>query len=1340
MIARRKALMVLLMFGVMSSYGQLLINEIQVTNLSTLEDEDGDYEDWFEIYNAGSAAINLNEYYVSDRPEATSNWQLPNTLLGTGQRLLVFASGKNRYAQGATIDHLESPVFPWNTWSYLVPSSEPSSAWRNPGFNNAGWSTGTGGIGYGDGDDGTDLGGNVLSVFSRTTFNLTNPDEVGFMLLNVDYDDAFVCYLNGVEIARANIGTAGVVPAFNQQADGGHEAVGYGGGTPDNYIIDFGLFSEALVVGENVIALQVHNTDPGSSDLTGNVYLVLGMTGETVQTQLSPEWINYNFPMNHADFGLSAGETLYIKNGNNEILDSKMIESMQSDNSARRSTDGAANWCFTNTPTPGTANAGPCYLGYEPQPEFSIGSGVYPVPVYLTITHPNPGAIIYITYDGSTPDQNDEIYTGPFAVAGSAVISARAYSFNRLPSPVKKNTYLINEMDIDLPVVSVSTDPSNLWDPVTGIHVFGPPDYDQNVPYFGANFWEDWEREAYVEYFDTAHVKRMEGPVGIKIHGGWSRSNEQKSLRIQAKGKFGMESMDYPLLEDKPFIESFKGFNLRNGGNAYWDYRFHEALIERTSRNTNVDYMSYTPAIVFLNGEYWGFMEIRENLDQHYIADNHDISANDATVVSANYMGFNVINGSPESFYDLHEMATTTNPDDENYFENIAQMLDIENYADYIIAQTYWANGDWSNGWQNNTKLWHDDRPGGKWRFMLMDMDFGMGLAGASPNDDYINSAGGDPFLTDQLWDAIKQNPEFRTYFINRYADLINTEYQIENVTSKAYEMRDEVAPVFQRHAQRWGTDGNALNGTLEGRLDWAEQRVQGARNVVENHFNLPYQVDITLNVLPAGAGRIHISTIEPNDDEYPWTGVYFNGNPVKISVVENPGYTFSHWLANDYFNVNNPTREHIINFDEDLTFTAVFTGSAVPNAIAVTEMMFDPDSQNGSGDWLEIKNNADVAVDVSHWYIKDANYFNVYEFPENTFLEANSIYVIASDVEAFQNAYPEVSNVLGPLNFSLGNDADQVSLYKRNGDVYLSYSYSVNDGPDLECSSGLGHSREHSGLTADYSPENWLPGCENGSPGEDFSPCNYPVLLTEINYNSIETNNPGDWIELHNSTGNTINIGGWRIRDENDNTYTIPAGTELAAAEYLVVARDVSAFAAVYPVTENYIGPSNLALSNTGDAIKIYDNNNTLMLSMRYKANTPWPFLANGMGHTLEYEAIASQPCYRINWFAGCPLGSPARSYDPTCAALVAVEEVIENSFVNIYPNPAGEFINISNNGGEIKSIRIFDSQSRLIDEIVDLKKELVRMDVSRFSPGVYLMELHIESGVRSVVRLVVE
>jgi hypothetical protein len=1336
-----RALVFAILFMIAPSvlFGQLLINEIQVTNLSTLQDEDGEYEDWFELYNAGSASINLSDYFVSDKLESDGDWQLPNSVLYPDQRAFVFASGKDRSGMNTLIDHMESPVYPWSWWTYLTPGSQPSASWNDIGFNDSSWGLGPGGFGFGDGDDGTDLGGGILSVYSRTTFNLNDASDVGFMALNVDYDDAFVCYLNGVEIARANIGTGGVEPTFNTPADQGHEATAYQGILPEYFIIDYSLFNSLLVSGENVIALQVHNADIGSSDLTGSVYVLLGMLSDELQTEIAPDWIDYNAPFNHADFGLSAGETLYIKNSAGEVLDSKLIDSMQSDQSLRRTEDGGLAWCFTTEPTPGTENEGECLTTYEPFPTFSVESGVYPVPVYITIGSANPNAEIYITFDGSAPDQNDLLYTGGIAISGSAVVSARAYSNTALPSPVEKNTYMIGETEIDLPIVSVSTEPANLWDPVTGIHVFGPEDYDQNVPYFGANFWEDWEREAYVEYFDGDHVKQMEGPVGIKIHGGWSRSNVQKSFRIQAKGKYGMESMDYPLIEDKPFISSFKGFNLRNGGNSYWEHRFHEALIERTCRNTHADYMAYTPSIVFLNGEYWGYMEIRENLDQHYVSDNHDIGSSDATVVSANYLGFNVINGDPQSFFNLHEYATTTNVNDPSYFQQIGTMLDIENYTDYIIAETYWANGDWSNGWQNNTKLWHDDRPGGKWRFMLMDMDFGMGLAGASPYDDYINTAGDEGYLTDQLFGAVIQNEEFRTYFINRYADLINTEYQIDKVTEMAYEMRDEVVPVFQRHAQRWGTYADAMNGSLEPRLDWAEQRVQGARDVVQNHFGLVEQVDITLDVLPAGAGRIQISTIELDEAEYPWTGVYYQGNPVRITVYENPGYTFSHWAPNYIFSSNNTTRTHTLNFTESMTFTAVFAGAAVANPISITEMMFDPDSQSSSGDWIEIHNNTNVAVNLSNWKIRDSNHFNVFEFADNTFIGANEYMIMATDDDAFEQAYPSVTNVVGPMLFSLGNMTDQVSLIKPNGEIVISYTYSDQDGYDLLCSAGCGHSRGHLPTVIDYSASQWYLECENGSPGEAFVPCEYPVMLSEINYNSSSADDSGDWIELHNSTDVDMDISGWSIRDDNDNVFVVPAGTTLEAGEYLVVVRSVIDFESVYPITDNYIGPSNLAFGNNGDMVKIYNSENELQVSTLYKAVAPWSYLANGLGYTLEYIEASNAPCKYSSWFAGCELGSPARSYDPNCGPLVTVNETSGTLSALVYPNPTQGILNIDNSAYTLSSATIYDMQGKIVVSHQFNIDTQWQYDTSELANGIYTVQFRGESGDVGGVRLVV-
>jgi hypothetical protein len=1325
------------LLGSITLHAQVVINEIQISNLSTFEDEDGDFEDWFELYNSGNQTISMEGYFVSDRIDEPGKWALPTIQLGAGQHKLIFASGKNRQGVPAVIDHFEVPVYPNNIWRYIVPASEPNANWKNLNFDDSSWNSGPGGIGFGDGDDGTQITPPVTSVFCRTTFSLTNPADVPFMVLNADYDDAFVCYLNGVEIARANIGTAGVPPAFNAFANGEHEATGYQGQPTEEFFIPFQVFQNLLQQGENVLAVQVHNANAFSSDLTGNFRLVLGMISPEIQTVLAPGSIQFILPETHTSFGLSSGETLFLVNELGEVVDYKEIGRMQTDHVLRRSADGSAEWCVSTTASPGEENIGPCFNGYAEQPAFSIQSGHYPASVYLALSTSSPSDEIRVTFDGSIPNETSMLYTAPFAVGGTAVVSARTYNADALPSHVKKNTYLINETDIDIPVVSISTDPDNLWNPETGIHVLGPGGQNQGYPFFGANFWMDWEREAYIEYFDAGHQKQMEGPVGIKIHGGWSRGQAQKSFRIQAKGKYGMETMDYAMIPDKPFINSYKGINLRNGGNDYDNYRFHDALMQRAMKSTEADYMGYNPAVVFLNGEYWGFMEIRENLDQHFVEDNRNIPSNEVTVISHNYMGFNVISGNSESFFELHQFATQTPVNDPDFFDGLSTRLDVENIVDYVIGETYWGNGDWGMGW-NNTKFFHDDRPGGKWRYMLMDLDFGMGYA-SGVNDNYLPGAANPNTYGGQIFGASIQNTHFRNYFINRYADLINTIYQSAKINELAYAMRDEILPIYQRHRERWNTNADGPVGVLNSRLDWAQQRVQGARNVVQNHFGLPGQVNITLNVLPAGAGRIHISTIEPSEEEYPWTGVYFNGVPVKITAIENPGYTFNNWQANSLLPGGSLEQELEMMFTSNLAFTAVFEGAAVAEPLAITELMYNADSQNSSGDWLEIRNNMDVPLNLSGWTLKDNNYFNVYTFPLNTVLEPNTYYVLASDVTAFQAAYPAVTNVMGPLNFAFGNSADEVNLYRSSGVPYINFAYSQNDNVNLRCSDGCGHSRGHLGENLNYSAEQWYLECEGGSPAEAFEPCTYDVIISEVNYDSNPVGNPGDWFELKNTSNQTIDLSNWTFRDRNDNAYTIPSGTSLDAGNYLVLSTISNNFSAVFPTVQNVIGPTGVSLSNQSDAIKLYDAENKLQLSMRYFNVAPWPLEAAGTGKTLEFIEGAGHPCSAASWFAGCDGGSPGAPFYENCDQFVSVEENQAASSISVYPNPSNGLLNILHQTGSIQSVRVFDSRGLLVMQNSNQIGSLVRMDVTELSSGMYLLNVTDLQGNTSLQRIVI-
>ncbi len=195
---------------------------------------------------------------------------------------------------GQSVNHWETVVYDSMKWRYWPGTSAPGVNWQTPAFNDQLWPEGRGGIGYGDNDDRTVISP-VISVFLRRKFTITNRDKIKDALLHIDYDDGFIAYLNGVEVGRAFM-PAGTV-AFNQGSAGLHEAQLYAGQAPDGILIRKEQLDGLLVAGENTLAIQVHNDNISSSDLTARVFFSVGITDNTTQTYLpTPSW--FTGPLN----------------------------------------------------------------------------------------------------------------------------------------------------------------------------------------------------------------------------------------------------------------------------------------------------------------------------------------------------------------------------------------------------------------------------------------------------------------------------------------------------------------------------------------------------------------------------------------------------------------------------------------------------------------------------------------------------------------------------------------------------------------------------------------------------------------------------------------------------------------------------------------------------------------------------------------------------------------------------------------------------------------------------------------------------------------------------------
>ena len=194
-----------------------------------------------------------------------------------------------------TIDHWESIIKTGDPVKYLVPDSELPSDWNTLGFNDSGWTDGISGIGYGDGDDLTEIEP-CLSVYIRYEFSIADVSVIDALLLDMDFDDAFVAYLNGAEIARANIGASFSATTFDQPADGYSEAFLYNGQLPMQFAVNKDVL-ETLVPGENVLSIEVHNENVGSSDLSSNTFLHARIVNSGTYFNPLPEWFSYIEPL-----------------------------------------------------------------------------------------------------------------------------------------------------------------------------------------------------------------------------------------------------------------------------------------------------------------------------------------------------------------------------------------------------------------------------------------------------------------------------------------------------------------------------------------------------------------------------------------------------------------------------------------------------------------------------------------------------------------------------------------------------------------------------------------------------------------------------------------------------------------------------------------------------------------------------------------------------------------------------------------------------------------------------------------------------------------------------------
>ncbi len=812
----------------------------------------------------------------------------------------------------------------------------------------------------------------------------------------------------------------------------------------------------------------------------------------------------------HLNFKLkAAGETLILSDAGLRPLDRVQIPSMAPDLSLGRMPDGGSEFvAYSRTQiSPGAENlvipAGPVV----PPPTFTPDGGYGDGPVSVRLSGAESNHVVRYTLDGSSPNTQSPIYSSPINLTRSTVIRAIAIDPRGQRSAPESRTFLIG-VNHGLPVISLATAPTNMAFRDGYLYGMGPSVLSsqnqvlQNYPYSGSYAWQNREIEVALEFFETNRAVGLRQRAGMKVFGGWgSRGYPQKSLALFARRSYGAGKFDYPLFPDEN-VNEFESFVLRNSGNdnqgthqtpprppitafgptlSYGSYfvngtftLMRDAMMQRLLHDTDLDTQAYRPAVVYLNGEYWGIYNLREKMSEEYVLSHYDRPPGSVDLIE----GYGTVNAGNATLY--NQMRTFLSSQNMTVASNYAYVaenyLEIENFIDYHLAVIYFQNFD-----IGNIKCWRPRAPRGRFRWLVFDQDYGFGLWPAAVYEpamtrdyaDYSNmfrfytagtgtstgwpNAGGRTLLLRSML----ANAGFKEQFLRRCADLLNGPFREDTVEQTIQSMASVIRPEMGAHLQRWswaelnrrgfGVPHKAetqpfTTATWETNLSvlstFGRTRPARLRQDALQHFQLPGGLGtLQVQTEPAGVGRVQLNTLTL--DQFPWTGVYFVDFANTLRPIPNPGYRFVGWQTSTG-NSNQITLGLRVARNETNTVTALFApaeANTTPADLVVTEVQYQPPLDRDTGDWVELYHAGSAPLNLSGWILRDDDDTHAFLLPDLT-LQPGATLVLVENDSKFRLFHPATVPVAVNFRFGLNNSGDTIRLFRPDGSVATSFTY----------------------------------------------------------------------------------------------------------------------------------------------------------------------------------------------------------------------------------------------------------------------------------------------------------